>query len=138
MTGPAEEHVDEHRVALAAAPGAAWPVLLGWVDDLCGSSHGVVGPLLGTRPRSGFEVSSTTVPEEVVLVGRHRFSRYSLVLRLSAVGAGSELSAVTYADFPGPHGRLYRTLVIGTGLHVVATRRMLGQVAARVERLSPR
>lgn len=35
------------------------------------------------------------------------------------------LRATTYAGFPGPHGLMYRALVIGTGAHVFATSRML-------------
>ena len=134
MEPPREQYVDEHRVVLAGPRASAWPVVRAWVEDLAGSPHGLVGAVLGTQPRAGFEVAEEVEPERVVLKGRHRFSRYSLVLLLDGAGETSVLRARTYADFPGPHGRAYRALVIGTGLHVVATRRMLRQVAGRVSR----
>ncbi len=41
---------------------------------------------------------------------------------------GTLLSARTYADFPGVGGRVYRALVVGSGAHVLAVRRMLRSV----------
>lgn len=67
-------------------------------------------------------------PRRLALVGRHRFSRYSLVFELDPRGRHTVLRALTYARFPGPHGAVYRLLVIGTRLHVVATRRLLGSI----------
>jgi hypothetical protein len=40
--------------------------------------------------------------------------------------------AETRAVFPGLKGRVYRALVIGTRLHVLAVRRVLGGVSRRV------
>ncbi|MGW1169599.1 hypothetical protein [Streptomyces sp. NPDC002550] len=40
------------------------------------------------------------------------------------------MSAETRAVFPGPAGRLYRLLVIGTGAHAAVMRRMLRAVGA--------
>ena len=60
--------------------------------------------------------------ERLTLTGRHHFSRYLLVFDLGdAPDGATRLRATSYAAFPGPHGRVYRTLVIGTRLHVVAT-----------------
>ena len=38
------------------------------------------------------------------------------------------------ADFPGPHGRAYRLLVLGSRAHVLAVRRLLARVKRRAER----
>jgi hypothetical protein len=93
----------------------------------------VLSLLLGTVPRSGFEVVATAPPREVVLGGHHRFSTYRLVFRVEPDDERSRLSALTYATFPGLHGRAYRTgLMLSTG-HRRATEHMLGTVARRAE-----
>jgi hypothetical protein len=40
------------------------------------------------------------------------------------------VSAETRAVFPGPAGKLYRLLVIGSGAHVAVMRRMLKTISA--------
>jgi hypothetical protein len=63
------------------------------------------------------------------LSGRHRFSRYLLVFQLADAGDGTTaVSARTFADFPGVHGRVYQTLVIGSRAHVLAVRSMLRSI----------
>lgn len=65
-----------------------------------------------------------------MLRGRHRFSRYELAFDLAPRDASStRLRATTRAAFPGPQGRVYRALVIGTRLHVLAARALLRRVA---------
>jgi hypothetical protein len=69
----------------------------------------------------------------VELAGRHRFSTYRLVFRVEPAAGGSRLHALTYATFPGLHGRAYRTaLMVSTG-HARATRGMLRSVARSAE-----
>jgi hypothetical protein len=41
------------------------------------------------------------------------------------------LRARSYAEFPGPAGRVYRALVIGSGGHRIMVRRLLRDVADR-------
>ncbi|HYO39689.1 MAG TPA: hypothetical protein VER39_08540 [Nocardioidaceae bacterium] len=41
------------------------------------------------------------------------------------------VSAHTFAAFPGPQGRVYGALVIGSRAHVVAVRRMLHGIRRR-------
>lgn len=55
-----------------------------------------------------------------------------------APGGGTLLRATTYAEFPGLRGRGYRALVIGSRLHVVATRGMLRSVARASQAASAR
>lgn len=72
------------------------------------------------------------MPERLLgLAGPHRFSRYALGFRITASGEGTEVAAVSYGDFPGLHGLAYRTVVVGSGGHVFALRRMLQQISSR-------
>jgi hypothetical protein len=84
----------------------------------------------------GFAVASAVPCERVSLVGRHRFSRYALVLDLTANLAGTTLAALTYAEFPGLRGSIYRGLVIGSGAHRVLVRRLLRDVRRQAEAAS--
>ena len=146
--------IDEHAVSIEAPVAAAWAALLDTIGGptsrpLGGAYARAVGcrPARARGPRPleagstvpGFAVVSAVPEEELALAGRHAFSTYELVFRLQAVGVdGSEVRAESRATFPGPHGLLYRTLVIGTGFHVVAVRRLLGTVRRRAEDLARR
>jgi hypothetical protein len=125
--------VDEHVRVVRAGQDRTWTALQRYVEGLTTASHGVLSRVLGTVPRSGFEVVRTDPPREIVLGGHHRFSAYRLVFRVEPDVDRSRLSALTYAAFPGVHGRVYRTgLVLTTG-HRRATRHMLRTVAHRAE-----
>lgn len=132
-TGGESDHrelpfVDEHTIGIAASRDAVWAALRRYVA----TSLRVGGPLatiLGTRPPAGFEVADRQPTERLTLIGRHRFSRYMLMFDLADAGDGvTRLSAKTYAAFPGAHGRVYRALVVGTGAHVIATRRIMRSI----------
>jgi hypothetical protein len=97
-------------------------------------------PLAASGPRPlaegstipGFRVAVAMPNERLALVGRHRFASYALIFHLEAIGAHrSRVRAETRAVFPGIAGRFYRALVIGTGFHVVAVRRMLAATRRR-------
>jgi len=80
----------------------------------------------------GFTVARAQAPLSLELRGRHRFSRYALVFELDEMGdKGCRLRALTYAEFPGLAGHAYRALVIGSGGHRLAVRRLLRDVAVR-------
>ena len=71
----------------------------------------------------------------VVFPGRPRFSGYSVVVRVEEAEAGrASRRAETRAEFPHLKGAVYKTLVIGTRMHVLVTRRILAAVKARAER----
>lgn len=72
----------------------------------------------------------------VRLAGHHRFSRYVLTFTLATQAGGTLLTARTDAEFPGPHGWIYRQLVITSGAHRILTVRMLRTVGRRAERLN--
>ncbi len=81
---------------------------------------------------AGFRVA-TAGPEEVVLVGQHRFSRYALIFRAGRMTEGTSVSAETKAVFPGALGKLYRVFVISSGAHDRVMRRLMGKLKRRVE-----
>ncbi len=122
--------VDEHRIRIAASRELVWTALRRWVDSSLGvGANNPLARLLGTEPRTGFEVTREVPNQHVGLAGRHRFSRYVLVFEIDdGAGGATVLRARTYAAFPGPHGRVYRALVIGTGAHAVAVAHMLRSV----------
>jgi hypothetical protein len=129
--------VDEHRIRIPAARDHVWRTLRRHVDSSLGI--GARNPLtwiLGTRPRAGFAVEREVPGEQLSMAGRHRFSRYRLVFDLSDIADGAtQLSARTFAVFPGRRGRSYRALVIGTGAHVVATKQILRSIRRSATRL---
>ena len=86
----------------------------------------------------GFRVIASSEPRELVLNGSHRFALNEMAFGLAAIEPGrTELTVVTRAEFPGPVGTLYRALVIGTGGHVIATRRLLKAVGREAETRRP-
>lgn len=119
--------VDEHSVEVPAPRDVVWSALERYVArSLQHAESSLLPRVLGTTPDAGFLVSETVPAERLVLAGSHRFSRYRLELELSdAADGATRLTALTYAAFPGLHGAAYRALVIGTRIHVLATRRLL-------------
>ena len=109
--------IDEHSVEIDAPAERVWEVLL------------------NLAPRTGFPSRREDPGSGLLLDGRHPFSRYRLGFHLDRLGpARTRVRATTEAEFPGPHGLVYRTLVIGTRLHVLAVRRMLRQLKRAAER----
>ena len=147
---PEPPYIDEHFSEIAAPPAEVWPELWPVIGGAMGSSalRRRFAAIVGTRDRadgspvdlkvgaaiSGFRVTDLVEPRLLDLEGEHRFSRYKLTLRLRPSGAGTRLSAETRADFPGLKGQLYKTAVIRTRLHVLATRSILRTVKGRAER----
>ena len=151
MTVPADlPHVDEHSVAIEATPDAAWDALLRVVEGSFSSGASTRGARLlgctdtlasGPRPLAtgsalpGFHVEAAEPRRELALAGGHRFSDYALIFRLEGQGANrTMLRAETRAVFPGLKGRAYRAMVIGTRMHVLVTRRILGAAKRSAER----
>lgn len=143
--------VDEHETVVAATIEETWAALVavagGFTSGrLSGRIAGVLGCEQTTRrgepgqigsTAPGFVVARSVRPSVLALMGKHRFSRYALVFRLSESPAGPvRVSAETRAEFPGLAGRIYRTAVIGTRGHVLATNIVLRAVRLRAERRS--
>jgi hypothetical protein len=139
--------LDEHATPIAADLYDVWDALLDVVDRVFSrgpaSTYALVvgcNPAVSSGPRPltngstipGFRVAQAVPHRELELVGRHRYSSYALTFRLEDLGAGcTALRAETRAEFPGVAGGIYRLLVVGSGGHVVAVRRLLGRVRRR-------
>lgn len=119
--------VDEHAITIPVPRDLVWAALRRYAATSIGVlDRSPLALLLGTTPRSGFELAEVVPGGRLTLAGRHRFSRYALVFELQGIdGDGTLLRAKTYAEFPGLHGRVYRALVIGTRAHAVTTTHIL-------------
>lgn len=146
--------VDVHSVDTAASPEVVWDTLLGavpaartsWLrrawSALWGAdpaeSNGLAPHVLGAE-RPGLVVCEVVRLTTYALAGTHRFARYQLVFRLAQRWpTGCRLSAETFADFPGVAGRVYRWLLIDTGVHGLVVRLMLRRIGRRAESVSRR
>jgi hypothetical protein len=143
-------HVDEHSEIVAASRDTAWEALLRVVEGTVSSAVATPGARIlgcadtvasGPRPLAvgstvpGFHVAAATPPSELALAGGHRFSDYALIFRLDELdGDRTRVRAETLAEFPHLKGAVYRGLVIGTRMHVLATRRILAGVKRNAER----
>ncbi len=143
-------HVDEHSVTVAAGREATWEALLRVAEGTMSAAAApryarIVGcadtVASGPRPLAvgstfpGFHVAAAEAPAELALAGSHRFSDYALIFRLEELAPGqTRLRAETRAEFPGLKGGAYKALVIGTRMHVLATRRILNATKRRAER----
>jgi hypothetical protein len=122
-------YVDEHRITIEEPPDVVWRGLRRHVDRmLAANAGGWFTRVLGAQPSAGFAVTGELPGRRLELTGRHRFSRYALVFELEPAGRQTVLRALTYAAFPGLHGRVYRLLVISSRAHVVATRKILASI----------
>jgi hypothetical protein len=143
-------YVDEHAIEIAATPAATWAALLRIAEGtvsagaaprfarLLGCADTVASgprPLAPGSAMPGFHVASCEPEAELGLAGSHHFSQYALIFRLDDDGAGgTRVRAETRAAFPHLRGSVYRALVIGTRMHVLATRRILTATKRRAER----
>ncbi|MBV9871753.1 MAG: hypothetical protein JO214_14125 [Frankiaceae bacterium] len=125
--------IDEHSVEVSAPPAAVWEaVRRRFTDVLPGPLGSAFRRLWGCDP--AFELIESHEPDLLVAAGKHRFSRYGIVFRITPTTTGSHLSAESRAEFPGLHGRAYQLAVIGTRGHVVATRGLLRSIAVTASR----
>jgi Protein of unknown function (DUF2867) len=118
-------YIDEHAITIAAGREETWSALL---RIMCRD------PRNPASAPVGFVLEEALPPARYALKGRHPFAVYRWVFELDGeTPQRTRLRALTWANFPGPHGRLYRALVIGTGGHRVAVRRTLRRIAAAAQ-----
>ncbi|MGH7549850.1 MAG: hypothetical protein ACREMD_05025 [Gemmatimonadota bacterium] len=140
--------VDRHGFRTTARPEQVWAALAPTLMASFGKRRSrVFARLVGCRERRvsrpflmeggdtlvGFRVMASRAPEELVLRGEHRFSRYALVFRIGGREGITAVSAETRADFPEARGFVYRTLVVGSGIHARVIRRILKGLRGRAE-----
>jgi hypothetical protein len=142
--------VDEHDTRIAAPAEQVWTALVAtvrrltpelpawlvaaWGLDPGARSAGSGSGLAVGDSVAGFTASAIDPGHALALRGRHRFAEYELRFELEPLPAGdTRLRAQTLASFPGLKGGLYRALVIGSGGHRVAVRRILARVGNRAE-----
>jgi len=119
-------YIDEYAIPVSADRAATWAAVL---RVMCRDAHDPA-----TVP-FGFALDEATAPERFALKGRHWFASYRLVFILTGLPDGStRLAAQTWAAFPGIKGRIYRAMVIGSGGHRVAVRRMLNRIAGQADK----
>ena len=119
-------YIDEHDITVDANHEETWSALL---RVMCRDPHDP-----STVP-IGFVLDEARSPVRLALKGRHPFAVYRWVFELDIEPGDkaphrTRLRALTWADFPGIHGKIYRALVIGTGAHGVAVRWTLKRIAA--------
>jgi hypothetical protein len=141
--------LDEHATTVAAPPAAVWDAVLAALHEaFAAPAAATVARVVGCEPAStsgwerpgvgatvpGFRIVTAEEPRLLVVAGRHRFSRYGIVVRIEPGDGGTRVRLESRAAFPGPHGRLYRLAVVGSGGHVVAVRRLLAGIRRAAER----
>ena len=142
--------LDDHDIVVDASADAVWAAVVGLVEHVSSGTGGrLLARLLGCRPdRSsgwdepgvgttvpGFAMTEVERPDRLVVEGHHHFSRYGIAFHLEPVDdRQTRCRLESRADFPGPHGRLYRFGLLATGAHVAAVRRMLRTIASTAER----
>jgi hypothetical protein len=141
-TTPGLPFIDEYEERVDAPAEATWSALVAFFRAGARRTSFLAG-LLNCDPRRGserfdgrpgdqvpgFRVAASEPGRLLALRGRHRFANYALTFRIE----GGSLRARTDAAFPGVRGRLYRSVVIGSGGHRFLTRRILRRIARAAE-----
>lgn len=115
-------YIDEHARSVAGNRAQVWRGLLRVVCK---------NPDDPTTVPIGFVLGSVTETKQLELRGRHWFSRYALVFELDEQDPDhTRVRAQSWAEFPGPAGKVYRMLVISSGAHRIVVRALLSRIAA--------
>ncbi|CAM3240345.1 hypothetical protein BST27_24585 [Mycobacterium intermedium] len=118
-------YIDEHAISIDASVSETWEALL---RVMCRD------PQDPTTVPFGFVLDEVRPGERLALKGRHPFAVYRWVFELDHLAPGrTRVRAGSWAKFPGPHGKVYRALVIGSGGHRVAVRLTLKRIAAQAQ-----
>ncbi|WP_199267735.1 hypothetical protein [Mycolicibacterium smegmatis] len=117
-------YIDEHAITVAADTATTWAAM---VSALRADATDPRAPL-------GFAIGDFEPEKRLSLRGRHPFAVYEWVFILDAeTPQRTRVRSQTWAAFPGPHGKVYRALVIGSGGHRAVVRRTLKRITSRSE-----
>jgi len=130
---PELAHIDEHTVVIDRRREHVWAALNRYVSQhMVARDSARLGRILGVDPPAGFERISAEEGREIILTGRHRFSRYQLSFEVAdATDGRTRLTAITHASFPGVSGKLHRLAVVGSHGHAIVVKRMLRSIERR-------
>ena len=119
-------YIDEHAISVRADQATTWHALL---HVMCRDPDDP-----STVP-IGFELDGASPHERLALKGRHPFAIYRLMFELDEKEAPQRtlVRALTWSEFPGVRGKVYRALVIGSGAHRLAVRHMLRRIASAAQ-----
>jgi hypothetical protein len=140
--------IDEHEISVNVPAPVAWTAVVAVFGRLttrpawrifaktirCKPDHAIGTAVTVGEALPGFLVAGCEAPTEWALAGEHLFSRYALTFRITPVDSEHcRVVAHSYAEFPGPHGKIYRALVIGSGGHAIGVRGILRSIKIEAE-----
>jgi hypothetical protein len=128
--------IDEYDAQIAASAEQVWAALVTSVSKLTPQLPRWLVVAWGLDPAGRSSGSKEALALGDSVAGfRTAAIEYELRFELEPLPTGgTRLRAQTSASFPGLKGALYRALVIGSGGHRVAVRRILARVGSRAER----
>lgn len=140
--------IDEHETSINVPAAVAWTAVLAVVGRLttrpawrmfakavrCKPDRAIGAGVTVGEALPGFLVARCEAPTEWALEGEHLFSRYVLTFRIAPVDSEQcRVAAHSSAEFPGPHGKIYRAMVIGSGGHAIGVRSILRSIKTDAE-----
>jgi hypothetical protein len=148
MVDSALPYIDEHEISVNVPASVAWTAAVAAFGRLttrpalrifakaiqCRPDHAIGAAVTVGEALPGFLVTRCEVPREWSLEGEHLFSRYAVTFRIASVDSEHcRVAAQSSAEFPGLHGKIYRTIVIGSGGHAIGVRRILRSIKTEAE-----
>jgi hypothetical protein len=140
--------IDEHEISVNVPASVAWTALVAVFGRLttrptsrifakavrCRPNRAIGTAVTVGEALPGFLVARCEVPKEWALEGEHLFSRYAVTFQIASVDSEHcRVAAQSSAEFPGLHGKIYRTIVIGSGGHAIGVRRILRSIKTKAE-----
>jgi hypothetical protein len=141
-------YIDENAISVSVPAPVAWTAVVAVFGRLttrpvwrifakavrCKPDRAIGTAVTVGEALPGFLVARCEAPTEWALEGEHLFSRYALTFRIARVDSGHcRVAAHSSAEFPGPHGKIYRAMVIGSGGHAIGVCGILRSIKTEAE-----